>query len=496
MKSKAQFGSFALGLAALSTLWLWLGGCDFNRLDEGSKTPLESHLRAITDARSEAQAEKAIRLLLSKLEVGAEWKTSKKPGLYDFYVFNDEDVKATARAQARYNGGTSPAGATIRSVYEEVRAANESARRIQSVFDYKPRVVSASVEEVANSFLIFARHALAEPERPNNALVLSIASRGASLYEPTTRFSPETPLSPFQRLLFLVWLHRNGPSLPLYLEEGAGKTASNSSCPVGTHLVAKFNFSGGSYVFEKPEGNENVVEITNGSASSGDWTSSEDISVIILKGSTDTDVITLDPEATSGSFDNGNLYTSSNQQADISNVQFCAGGTSTPPSCQDCCYAGYTTCISAAPCSCEGKITSLTLEYTGSAPNPEIQVDIVSPHGVTGVLEVTLAITGDPTSRQFTVIGPAERGPSAFDGTLGNELALYVDDNINAQIHTSCSDPAVIPGYVAGDFRVIELESKEGGTCSTDPTCGTRLQACLNDCHDQGGSASGTSCSF
>ena len=47
-------------------------------------------------------------------------------------------------------------------------------------------------------------------------------------------------------------------------------------------------------------------------------------------------------------------------------------------------------------------------------------------------------------------------------GTLGTEIKICVDGELNTKIHTSCSKP-IGPGLVSGDFKVIEGYSKEGG---------------------------------
>ena len=44
----------------------------------------------------------------------------------------------------------------------------------------------------------------------------------------------------------------------------------NKSCPSGSVLIAKFNYSNG-YNFEKPAGNQNVVTLTGASKSGANW---------------------------------------------------------------------------------------------------------------------------------------------------------------------------------------------------------------------------------
>jgi len=98
----------------------------------------------------------------------------------------------------------------------------------------------------------------------------------------------------------------------------------NENCPDGTELVAKFEWNGSEYVFEKPEEYEGVVTILAGAdENGGDWTAERIINVIIVKGGTSTH--SSFPAADSGSFSNEGLENNpSGNPPDISNLQFCA----------------------------------------------------------------------------------------------------------------------------------------------------------------------------
>jgi hypothetical protein len=97
-------------------------------------------------------------------------------------------------------------------------------------------------------------------------------------------------------------------------------------CPVGTLLVAKFEYSGNRYVFERPAGNEKVVTILDANAQGGSWTSSTPITAIIVKGGPGSKLTELTPAQTSGTFGNEGLTNSSDDTGTpaVSNVQFCA----------------------------------------------------------------------------------------------------------------------------------------------------------------------------
>ena len=103
----------------------------------------------------------------------------------------------------------------------------------------------------------------------------------------------------------------------------------NAECPDGTVLVAKFEYSGGKYKFEKPSGNQNVVTISDANAKGGVWTSTTPISAIIVKGGPGSKTTTLTPPQTSGTFSNKDLpEVGRGNTPDISNLQFC--GPKTP----------------------------------------------------------------------------------------------------------------------------------------------------------------------
>ncbi|MCP4295504.1 MAG: DNRLRE domain-containing protein [Proteobacteria bacterium] len=128
---------------------------------------------------------------------------------------------------------------------------------------------------------------------------------------------------------------------------------------------------------------------------------------------------------------------------------------------------------------CEGKITQLTLQYIGDHESVDIKVDMKGKKGHKGKKyrkhrkhrrhhrkhnkhyknhSVETAYVGEDIEQfqNFTVIGQDKHG------TLGTEITLYVNGEVNTKIRTSCSVP-IGPGSVFGDFMVIEGYSKKGG---------------------------------
>ncbi|MBW2977950.1 hypothetical protein KY331_03835 [Candidatus Woesearchaeota archaeon] len=100
----------------------------------------------------------------------------------------------------------------------------------------------------------------------------------------------------------------------------------NTDCEdIGMTLVAKYEWNGTGYAFEKPAGNEGVVTIT-GDTVSGSWTSTQWISAVIIKGGKPplgSHNYSYDPAVMSGNFSKYDIPLD-NYPA-ISNIQFCVG---------------------------------------------------------------------------------------------------------------------------------------------------------------------------
>jgi len=104
--------------------------------------------------------------------------------------------------------------------------------------------------------------------------------------------------------------------------------------------------------------------------------------------------------------------------------------------------------------NCEGKVTELTLEYTGDMEDAPVVVTQKKKkkHGGGEVVFDGILQPGE----QFTFVGTDKKG------TLGTEITITVNDGDKTKIHTSCSKP-IGPGLVRGDFTVIEGYSRNGG---------------------------------
>ncbi len=112
---------------------------------------------------------------------------------------------------------------------------------------------------------------------------------------------------------------------------------------------------------------------------------------------------------------------------------------------------------------CDGRVTQLTLQYRGTAR--EALVEVFQKDGKKAF--AGRVWPGD----SFTFKGVRD------DGTLDSEISVRVDGRLNATVHTSCSQP-IYPGLVAGDFKVVDGYSRNGGrlcppTVTPPPQCGT-----------------------
>ncbi|MFC1638802.1 hypothetical protein ACFL26_00845, partial [Patescibacteria group bacterium] len=101
-------------------------------------------------------------------------------------------------------------------------------------------------------------------------------------------------------------------------------------------------------------------------------------------------------------------------------------------------------------CICDGKLTTLSLRYNdvGTAA-AAIRVEQNRPEE--DIFD-ELVLPGET----FTFSGTAKWG------ALGTEVSIYVNEEFNARIHTSCSEPVEI-GMDFGSFTVMYGESRNNG---------------------------------
>ena len=95
---------------------------------------------------------------------------------------------------------------------------------------------------------------------------------------------------------------------------------------------------------------------------------------------------------------------------------------------------------------CDGKVTDLVLKNLGA--DAQVRVDQKK--------DGTVFDDFVPTGGEFSFTGTDKKG------TLGTEISIFVNGNLNTKIHTSCSKP-IGPGLVSGSFEVISGNSRNGG---------------------------------
>ncbi|BDX07462.1 VWA domain-containing protein [Planctobacterium marinum] len=135
----------------------------------------------------------------------------------------------------------------------------------------------------------------------------------------------------------------------------------------------------------------------------------------------------------------------------------------TPIVCKDCNKDAYqtvkTNCDATEECSeCAGQITNLILQYTGTSANASVRV--------------TQRIKGKDENLFSGVVAPGaqfEFYGREKDKTMGSSIKVFINNQLNTEIKTSCGQPKTGPGLVSGDFLVIKGYSRNGGLlCPVD----------------------------
>ena len=97
---------------------------------------------------------------------------------------------------------------------------------------------------------------------------------------------------------------------------------------------------------------------------------------------------------------------------------------------------------------CDGQVSQLTLQYDGSS---SAIIKVIQSQDIVVIFE---GLVTDGGSFSFT---GARNG-----NAMGSKIRVYIDNNFNTEIHTSCSQP-IGPGLVSGNFTVLSGESRNGG---------------------------------
>lgn len=106
---------------------------------------------------------------------------------------------------------------------------------------------------------------------------------------------------------------------------------------------------------------------------------------------------------------------------------------------------------------CEGKISTLTYEYSG-ADNTQIKVSQKTPGNNSIEIFNEILNNGD----EFTIVGEFSQNQNQ-PNSLWTEIYITEGNSQAITMHTSCSDPEIAPGYTIGNFKIISGESTGGG---------------------------------
>lgn len=213
----------------------------------------------------------------------------------------------------------------------------------------------------------------------------------------------------------------------------------NESCPADTTMVAKFETSGGNYVYESGLGRD-VVSISNATLSGGNWSSSAPISAIVVKGGQGAAIDTFAP-VFAGSFSNSDVPAVGNGNTpDISNIKFC-----TPDDAQDVTenqppMASFVYTCEGMTCSFDantsadpdGEIVNIAWEYgDGQRGNA---VAVTHTFAGAGTYDVTLTVTDNSGATQdvtqtVTIQGPPEPGYQCEGTPTIGSLSLFSADS-------------------------------------------------------------------
>lgn len=102
---------------------------------------------------------------------------------------------------------------------------------------------------------------------------------------------------------------------------------------------------------------------------------------------------------------------------------------------------------------CAGQVTNLTLQYNGDVNGAEVVVTQRKNANKDYILYSDTINSGE----QFEFFGGKR------NKTMGAEINVFVDGQLNATFKTNCGQPKIGPGRSEGDFTVVEGYSRNGG---------------------------------
>lgn len=172
-----------------STVGLWLA-CDFEKVGprEPSAIKIASILEELANSRTQAEAEIAISHLLEKTGVGISVKGSN----YGDHILPANFIATLAEEHLLFLKG-------------EYNWTWEEMFEIEKLLSEDEWILPVTFEDAAARLQKEATSALADPENPNNALLLVIVAQGATVPTTISAFDKTATISPVQESLFEIW---------------------------------------------------------------------------------------------------------------------------------------------------------------------------------------------------------------------------------------------------------------------------------------------------
>jgi LPXTG-motif cell wall-anchored protein len=212
------------------------------------------------------------------------------------------------------------------------------------------------------------------------------------------------------------------------LVETTVSSAVSQNCPVGATLLAKFQYSGGQYVFDGPDVNRNVMTVEDGTAAGANWHSTIAVSYVVVAGGPGAITTSLSPMLYASRFSNVGLPSTDATTPDIAGVQFCRPDlTSTPTSDTDTSTDadGSSTAVSAStPTSTIANDSSTTTAHPSTSVSSvtlPASTTTTGPGASTGVIDVTPT---DTTIRSPHATSPAPPAARALPAPTTSSTAV------------------------------------------------------------------------
>ncbi|HEX5096147.1 MAG TPA: hypothetical protein VFX21_09045 [Acidimicrobiia bacterium] len=225
---------------------------------------------------------------------------------------------------------------------------------------------------------------------------------------------------------------------------GAGLLVTTSAappadCPEGSTLVSKYKANNGTYTFEKPAGNDNIVTLSNTTAASGDWSSTVPIVYMIVKAGPDSITTSFSPAQTSGSWDNLGFLVGSGQHPNISDVLFCE--STTPATTTSTVTSSTTTTQAPTSTTTTAATTTSTAAPTTTSTLPSVTTSTGAATTTTTVAPTTTATAAPVTTTTVPIVVEGTTttvaAATSTTGPAGSTTTVA-----NAVVTTTTTDPS------------------------------------------------------